>query len=46
VLFTHGFAAAAFPGWTGMAVCGWVSIAEGAIVAEMSTPETAVPLEE
>jgi hypothetical protein len=46
VLFTHGFAAAVFPGWTGMAVCGSVSIAEGAIAAEMSTPETAAPLEE
>jgi hypothetical protein len=29
-----------------MAVCGWVSVAEGAIVAEMSIPETVAPLEE
>jgi hypothetical protein len=34
VLFTHGSAAVAFAGWTGIAVCGWVSVAEEAIVAK------------
>jgi hypothetical protein len=31
VLFTHGFATAAFPGWTGTST--WASVAEGAIGA-------------
>jgi hypothetical protein len=31
VLFTQGFATAAFPGWTGTST--WDSVAEGAIVA-------------
>jgi hypothetical protein len=31
VLFTQGFATAAFPGWTGTST--WASVAEGAIVA-------------
>jgi hypothetical protein len=34
VLFTHGFVAAILPGWTGMAVWGSASVAEGAMIVE------------
>jgi hypothetical protein len=34
VLFTHGLAVAAFPGWIGIAVWAWTSsVAEGAMIA-------------
>ena len=33
MLFTQGFAAAALPGWMGVTTSGWVSVAEGAMVA-------------
>lgn len=31
-LFSHGFSREALPGWMGISVWGWASVAEGAMI--------------